>query len=85
VPPSLFFSEQWCRAWESNPHEENPHGILSPERLPFRQPGTLAVTQNLSSSLLQNNHFRSRQLRSSGVSSGVSWLPCWRIQSLYGR
>jgi hypothetical protein len=34
-----------CRAWESNPHEENPHGILSPERLPFRQPGTLAVTR----------------------------------------
>ena len=21
----------WCRARESNPHEENPHGILSPK------------------------------------------------------
>ena len=39
----LSHRKTWCRAWESNPHEENPHGILSPERLPFRQPGTLAV------------------------------------------
>jgi hypothetical protein len=42
-----FSSENWCRAWESNPHEENPHGILSPERLPFRQPGILADMQNI--------------------------------------
>jgi hypothetical protein len=42
-----FREEEWCRAWESNPHEENPHGILSPERLPFRQPGTLADMQNI--------------------------------------
>jgi hypothetical protein len=42
------FKERWCRAWESNPHEENPHGILSPERLPFRQPGTLADAETVS-------------------------------------
>ena len=28
-----------CPGWGSNPHEDNPHRILSPARLPIPPPG----------------------------------------------
>jgi hypothetical protein len=30
----------WCPGGDSNPHEVKPRRILSPQRLPFRHPGT---------------------------------------------
>ena len=41
---------EWCRRWDSNPHEVYPQRFLRPSRLPFRHFGTAVfpvATHNL--------------------------------------
>ena len=51
TPGRFGGQEAGCRRRESNPHEGEPRGILSPLRLPFRHSG-VGGGRDLSSALL---------------------------------
>ena len=36
----------WCPRWESNPHEDKPHNILSVARIPFRHSGIFSTLRH---------------------------------------